>query len=68
MGKDPVIEIRDLWFSYGRRPVLKDVNLSVEEGEFMALIGPNGGGKTSLLKIMLGLLSPARGLVRKECL
>jgi zinc transport system ATP-binding protein len=50
----PVIEIRDLDFSYNGEPVLKDVNLSVRHGDFMAVIGPNGGGKTTLLKLILG--------------
>jgi zinc transport system ATP-binding protein len=60
----PVIEIRDLDFSYNGEPVLKDVNLSVRHGDFMAVIGPNGGGKTTLLKLILGLLKPDRGTVR----
>lgn len=56
-----IIEIRNLNFSYNRQPVLKDVNLSIQSGDFMAMIGPNGGGKTTLLKLMLGLLNPASG-------
>jgi zinc transport system ATP-binding protein len=44
--------------------VLTDVNLRVEKGAFLAMIGPNGGGKTTLLKLMLGLLSPDTGSVR----
>lgn len=60
----PIIEIKDLWFSFNGRPVLRNVNLSVQEKEFLALIGPNGGGKTTLLKLMLGLLDPAKGDIR----
>ncbi len=59
-----IIEVKDLWFSYNGHPVLKGVNLSVREKGFIALIGPNGGGKTTLLKLMLGLLSPAKGDIR----
>ncbi len=58
-----VIQIRDLWFSYDGDPVLREVNLTVKEGEFLALIGPNGGGKTTLLKLMLGLMKPDRGSI-----
>jgi zinc transport system ATP-binding protein len=60
----PAIEIEDLWFSYDRRPVLREVNLRIEPGERVCMVGPNGGGKTTLLKLMLGLLSPDRGRVR----
>lgn len=61
---NPVIYIKDLWFNYNTQPVLQGVDLEVREGDFLALIGPNGGGKTTLIKIMLGLLNPCRGLVR----
>lgn len=58
-----VIEIKDLWFSFNGSPVLKNVNLSIYEHEFLALIGPNGGGKTTLLKLILGLLTPDQGTI-----
>jgi zinc transport system ATP-binding protein len=60
----PIVEINDLWFSFNGRPVLRNVNLNIQEKEFLALIGPNGGGKTTLLKLMLGLLLPDKGQVR----
>lgn len=64
-GKDaPAILIKDLWFSYDGHPVLEDVNLSVPQGDFVSVVGPNGGGKTTLLKLMLGLFRPSRGEVR----
>jgi zinc transport system ATP-binding protein len=59
-----VISIRHLWASYDNEPVLEDVNLSVKELDFIGLVGPNGGGKTTLLKVLLGLLTPTRGQVR----
>jgi len=58
-----IIKIRNLNFSYNRQPVLQDVDLEVATGDFMAMIGPNGGGKTTLLKLMLGLLSADRGQI-----
>ena len=60
----PIIEINNLHFSFDGNEVLKRVNLTVNKGEFLALIGPNGGGKTTLLKLMLGLLEPDQGTVR----
>lgn len=60
----PVIEVKDVSFSYGGPYVLEDVNLCLHQGDFASLIGPNGGGKTTLLKIILGLLKPAKGSVR----
>ncbi|MGQ9855061.1 MAG: ATP-binding cassette domain-containing protein, partial [Candidatus Oleimicrobiaceae bacterium] len=51
-------------FSYGQRPVLGNVSLRVEQGEFVALVGPNGGGKSTLLKLALGLIEPDRGQIR----
>jgi len=61
---DPAIEIQHLWFSYEGSHVLRDVNFQVELGEFVSVIGPNGGGKTTLLKLLLGLLTPDRGKIR----
>jgi zinc transport system ATP-binding protein len=51
-------------FSYGGDSVLKDVSFSVPEGEFLVIMGPNGGGKTTLLKLALGLLAPSSGTIR----
>jgi len=59
-----VISVKHLWAGYDGEPVLEDVNLSVKELDFIGLIGPNGGGKTTLLKVLLGLLPPMRGEVR----
>lgn len=61
---DNVIELKDVSFSYDGAPVLEDVNLAIPELDFACFVGPNGGGKTTLLKIVLGLLRPSRGTVR----
>ncbi|MBI4965768.1 MAG: ABC transporter ATP-binding protein [Desulfomonile tiedjei] len=58
------ISIKGLWFSYDSHAVLEDVNLSIPQGDFVSVVGPNGGGKTTLLKLILGLLRPTRGEVR----
>lgn len=59
-----VAEVRGLWAGYEREPVLEDVNLKIAPGDFIGLIGPNGGGKSTLLKVLLGLMPPMRGTVR----
>ena len=59
-----VISIQHLWAGYDGEPVLEDIDLSVKELDFIGLIGPNGGGKTTLLRVLLGLLPPMRGEVR----
>jgi zinc transport system ATP-binding protein len=64
VADSPVVAIEDLSFSYDGVPILEDVNLNVLPRDFVSLIGPNGGGKTTLLKLMLGLLQPQRGRVR----
>ena len=61
---DNAIQIEHLDFSYGPVTVLENASLSVGEREFICVVGPNGGGKTTLLKLMLGLLEPKRGTVR----
>ncbi len=61
-----IVEIKDLDFAYNGETVLQEFNLSVRQRDFMAIIGPNGGGKTTLLKLILGLLTPDRGTVRVD--
>src|SRR5262249_37638503 len=58
--------ISQLDFAYGESLVLKDVSLHVEAGTTLGLIGPNGGGKTTLIRLLLGLLEPTRGGVRVD--
>jgi zinc transport system ATP-binding protein len=60
----PAIEIDAAWAGYGGPPILEDVNVRIEDREFVGVVGPNGGGKTTFLKLILGLVSPARGRVR----
>lgn len=57
----PIIEIRNLNAGYDGRTVLRDVNLTVYDRDFLGIIGPNGGGKTTLIKCILGLLKPVSG-------
>jgi zinc transport system ATP-binding protein len=59
-----IVEIKNIWFAYNGQAVLEDVSLDIRPGDFIAMIGPNGGGKTTLLKLMLGLLRPNRGTIR----
>jgi zinc transport system ATP-binding protein len=60
---DPAITFENISFFYHKRQILENVNLQVKQGEFASIVGPNGGGKTTLLKLMLGLLKPATGKV-----
>ncbi|MBW1730376.1 MAG: metal ABC transporter ATP-binding protein [Deltaproteobacteria bacterium] len=62
--KPLAIEMKDVWFSYNKVPVVEGVSFSLEQGEFLGILGPNGGGKTTLLKLMLGLLTPDRGEIK----
>ena len=64
MERVPVIEMKDVCFSYGEQDVLHDLSFGIEAGAFVAVVGPNGGGKTTLLKLLLGALSPRLGSVR----
>src|SRR5690625_4798201 len=63
MSED-VISLRDINFSYGSKQILKDVHLNIPRGSFLGLVGPNGGGKTTLIKVMLGMLTPDGGSIK----
>lgn len=58
-----IIELNNISFSYGNELVIKDVDLEVHKGDYLGIIGPNGGGKSTLLKLMLGLLTPLKGQI-----
>ena len=60
----PVIQCEQVSFSYGEIPILTDVSFTVRRLDAIALVGPNGGGKSTLLKLILGLLTPASGTIR----
>ena len=64
MTKEPVIEVKDLWLTRNGEVILEGISLRVFQGDFFAIIGPNGGGKTTLLKVILGLIPPDRGTIR----
>ncbi|MGM0517143.1 MAG: metal ABC transporter ATP-binding protein [Pseudomonadota bacterium] len=59
-----VIEVSNLAFGFDREPVLESVDFRIREGAFTVIVGPNGGGKTTLLHLILGLYQPDRGRVR----
>ena len=61
---EPVIDMQNVDFAYNHEPVLEDVTFEIQTRDFASVIGPNGGGKTTLLKLLLGLLAPDRGTVR----
>ena len=58
-----MIEVCDVTQHYGVRPVLRQINLQIEAGELTAIVGPNGMGKSTLLGVIAGILSPQRGYV-----
>ncbi|MFH1559819.1 MAG: ABC transporter ATP-binding protein [Chloroflexota bacterium] len=59
-----MLQVTDLRFAYGDRPVLQGLSLEVREGEVMAVVGPNGSGKSTLLKLVSGVLKPESGEIR----
>lgn len=61
---DPLIVLEKVCLSYDNREVLRGIDLVVSRGDFVVITGPNGGGKTSMLRVMLKLLSPTSGHVR----
>jgi len=60
---EPVVSLKNICFSYNGRMVLEDINLHVEKGTYLGIVGPNGGGKTTILKLILGLLTPQTGTI-----
>ncbi len=63
---NPQIIFENVYFSYHKTPVLRNINLTINKGEFMAIIGPNGSGKTTLLGCLIGLIKPTQGRVLIE--
>lgn len=64
MIESHAVHVDGLSFSYDGTPVIRDADLVIQTGEFVTVVGPNGGGKTTLLRLMLGLLTPTAGTVR----
>ncbi|KXS49466.1 MAG: zinc transport system ATP-binding protein [Halanaerobium sp. 4-GBenrich] len=58
------VELKDVSVKYGNLDALKNISLQVAEGSFLGVIGPNGGGKTTLLKVILGLIEPTTGDIK----
>lgn len=63
-SQPPLVEISQLYAGYNEETVLRNINLTVHQDDFIGLIGPNGGGKTTLLKTILGLLPLKKGRVK----
>ncbi len=63
---EPLIEAEGVTFGFGAEAVLRDVDLTIHRDDFLAILGPNGGGKTTLVKVLLGLLEPWDGTVRRH--
>jgi len=61
---DRVVDVEDVTFGYTATPVVEDVSLTVEAGEYVAIVGPNGSGKSTLMQLLLGLLEPDSGTAR----
>ncbi|MBI5044862.1 MAG: metal ABC transporter ATP-binding protein [Candidatus Levybacteria bacterium] len=59
-----IIELKDVCFSYTSEDVVKNVSLQIHKGDYVGIVGPNGGGKSTFLKLMLGILRPASGTVK----
>lgn len=63
MNSRDVVKVSHVSFSYDGIPVLEDVHFTIPERSFISIVGPNAGGKTTLLKLMLGLLRPSQGTI-----
>ena len=61
-----ILNIKELSYKYTKTKVLENINLSIEDNDFLAIIGPNGGGKSTLLKLILGLIKPQDGIIEKK--
>ncbi len=59
-----IVEVENLYFAYEKEFVLRNINFEVKEKEFVAIIGPNGGGKSTLIKLLMGELEPKKGKVK----
>lgn len=60
----PIVSLENVTFSYNNQPVLQEINLSIPQGQFIGIIGPNGSGKTTMLKLISGILTPQKGKIK----
>ena len=67
MENELIINIKDLYFKYDNNFVLENINFKLYKEDFVGIIGPNGGGKTTLIKLILGLLKPSKGKIEIFC-
>jgi len=61
--EETAVSLRGVSFSYDKKPFIRNVNLDIREKDFLGIVGPNGGGKTTILKLILGLLEPDSGKI-----
>ena len=59
----PIIQIRQLTAAYAQKTVLRDISLTIYDDDYLGIIGPNGGGKTTLMKLILGMMKPLSGTI-----
>lgn len=64
MDKGTIVSMQQVCYSYNNVPVLQDMNLEIKDRDFLTIIGPNGGGKTTILRLILGLIEPSEGTIR----
>jgi zinc transport system ATP-binding protein len=62
--EDTIVELRNVWVWREKHLALKDVSLDLKDNKFIGLMGPNGGGKTTLIKVIAGLIKPDRGTIK----
>ena len=61
MAQKEIVNLKNIRAGYNGTPAIEDIDFSISQGDFLAIIGPNGGGKTTLLKVILGLIKPSKG-------
>ena len=62
-----LFSLTDVWGGYDGRAVLREVSLHINSDDFIGIIGPNGGGKTTLMRLLLGEIKPMAGQIERNC-